>query len=1045
MFCDMVDSVRLSTRLDPEDLRDLIAAYQYTCAQAVELHNGYIARYLGDGILAYFGYPAANEDDAERAARAGLELLEAVTKLNRGMVSPEHLDLRIRVGIATGLVVVGDDSPENVSKKDAIAGEAVNLAARLQAVAKPNTVVTSALTRQLAAERFEYRDLGTRKLKGFAKPVPIYEIVAEREISRFAARHAALTPFVGRDTEIEAIAARWTQATSSNGQIVVISGEAGIGKSRIAAEACDRIRRCSPRTPPPLLFQCSPHYANAPLYPIVKTLERMGEIDRSNSPEENFNKLRTLLKAYSREDYRNLTLIADLLGLKADARRPRFAAGPTVKRNLTMEALGDWFRHVVAPEEPSLILFEDVQWIDPTSKILLKRLVDWAQTASVLIIITLRSDNRGAKKLLHEIGPNTVNSEHQPHITVIDIHELAAVEAKKLATAAAEGIAIPQEQLNNILAKADGIPLYLEELVGAVVHRLGSSAGEEIDLSDAVPDTLRDALMAQLDRLGHIKEVVQHGSVIGHEFSLNLLAKILERPSADLYRDLRLLISSKILIKGDSASDTYCFRHALLRDTSYRSLLRKTRRHIHLRVAGELTGPPSEIVDASDDLIAQHYSRGEAYPEAVVFWQRGAKAAIARSAHQEALAMLHSALADLRRLRGPEWRAVELDLVITQAIALRSLRGYSAPEVEERLLKARELCLACGDSINRFNVEWGLFQCTIVKRNLVAARKLAADLFDHARRHPNLPLVDANLANGMVALNAGEFETARAFLEKGVSLSRPETDQPHFFAHGQNSGLFCLSYLARTLCFLGNLDSARSTISRCLSIASTRARDRAHIYGNVNALMHAVRIYNLCGDLDAEQRLAIKTNKISRRNHFAYYEALSTCHLGWVAGAQGDLTQGINKMVAGLGALERTATSLALPGFFVLLAQLYLRAGEWNDASKVLEMAVGARGHAVWDGDVERVKGDMYLTRTHPDMVAAEKAYRSSLAIARKQAAGLLIFKAGFSLARLLRSLHRQQEGYEILGASLGQLHGEFGTGDVRKAKMLMQDLATVS
>jgi tetratricopeptide (TPR) repeat protein len=385
--------------------------------------------------------------------------------------------------------------------------------------------------------------------------------------------------------------------------------------------------------------------------------------------------------------------------------------------------------------------------------------------------------------------------------------------------------------------------------------------------------------------------------------------------------------------------------------------------------------------------------------------------------------------------------AVELDLVLAQAIALRSLRGYSAPEVEERLLEARELCSVCADNSNRFNVEWGLFQCTIVKRDIEAARQLAAGLFEHARRHPNVPLVDAYLANGMVAVNAGEFETARRFLEKGVCLSRPETDQPHFFAHGQNPGLFCLSYLARTLCFLGYLDCCRAVMNRCLSIASNRAHDPGHTYGYVNALMHAVRVYNLCGDLDAEERLAKETNEISRRNHYAYYEALSTCHLAWVAGARGFLSEGIDRMIGGLAALEQTGTSLALPGLYVLLAQLYIRAGQWDEASNVLQMAVGARGHAVWDADVERVRGDLLSLRSDPDLSAAETGYRSSLTIARHQGAGLLEFKAGLSLARLLRSLHRREEGFEILSACLEKVHGELGTADARHARMLINDL----
>jgi len=936
------------------------------------------------------------------------------------------------------LVVVGDEIAGNASEKGAIVGEAVNLAARLQTLAEPNSVATSASTRQLAAERFAYRDLGFRDIKGFDTPVPVYQVIGEREVSRLAARSTALTPFVGRDTEIETICARWARALSENGQVVIIAGEAGIGKSRIAAEACSQIRASDPSAPLPFFFQCSPYRTNAPLYPVIKELERLAEISRSQPVEENLKKLKTLLKVEEEGNDRPLALFADLLDLAPDDRRQTLVVSASAKRNLTIEALNDWVARC-ARETPLILVFEDVQWIDLTSKVLLNRLIDWAHTARTLLLITLRIESSGAENWSEEAGLSTFEGQRQSYVTVCEIGELGEADAERLAAAAAEGKTIPGAQLRAILAKSDGIPLYLEELVRAVVDRVDfSSNRNQADQTDAVPNTLRDALMAQLDQLGDTKEIAQDAVVIGQEFSISLLAKIANKPIEDLLPELRRLTNSKIVVQDGRTSEVYRFKHALVRDISYQSLLRRSRRQTHRRVAAELADPTTEVADATDDLIAQHYSRGEAYSEAIQFWQRGAKAAIARSAHEEALAMLEAARRDLRRLPAADWRAVELDLVLAQAAALRSLRGYSAPEVEERLLEARELCSMCADNSNRFNVEWSLFQCTIVKRDIEAARQLAAGLFEHARRHPDVPLVDAYLANGMVAVNAGEFETARRFLEQGVSLTRPETDQPHFFAHGQNPGLFCLSYLARALCFLGYLDCSRAAMNRCLSVAANRAHDPGHLYGYVNALMHAVRVYNLCGDLDAEERFAKETNEIARRNHYAYYEALSACHLGWVAGARGFLSEGIDRMIGALAALGQTATSLALPGLYLLLAQLYIRVRQWDEASKLLQVAVGAKGHAVWDADVERVRGDLLSLRADCDLAGAENAYRSSLAVARHQRAGLLEFKAGLRLAELLRHLHRAEEGIEILSASFKKLHGELTSDDGRRARMLL-------
>jgi tetratricopeptide (TPR) repeat protein len=341
--------------------------------------------------------------------------------------------------------------------------------------------------------------------------------------------------------------------------------------------------------------------------------------------------------------------------------------------------------------------------------------------------------------------------------------------------------------------------------------------------------------------------------VLGHDFSLPLLTAATNRGADELAAGLRRLIAARIVIELPASPGLFGFRHALLRDIAYRSLLRRSRRQMHLRTAVILTRQGGGL---GDDLIARHYSLGENYAEAVRLWQRGANAALARSAHEEALAMLRAAASDLRKLKGAQWTAVELEIVLAEAVALRSLRGYAASEVEQRLLRARQLCIACGDTKNRFNVEWGLFQCTFVQRDIVGARRLAEGLFEHAERHPDRPLVDAWLANGMVAQVAPDYAESKRFLETAVSLSQPETDTPHFFTHGQNPGLFSLSYLARTLCYLGLLDQARITIGRCLAIAARRADDPGHLYGHVNALVHAARVYNLCGDLAAEKRFA---------------------------------------------------------------------------------------------------------------------------------------------------------------------------------------------
>ena len=1045
MFCDLVDSVGLSNRLDPEDLRDVIAAYQAACARPIKRYDGHVARYVGDGILVFFGYPIAHEDDAERAVRAGRELVEAVSKLNDEMHRRENVELKVRVGIATGLVVVGDVMTAGVAERDAVAGEAANLAARLQGLAQPNTVVVSSLTRQVVGETFEYRDLGVQNLKGFDRPVSAYEVIAEREVSRLEARSVAPTPFVGRDREIEILRRYWQRAASGKGQVVIVSGEAGIGKSRVVAEACARIARRQEATDAssPLIFQCAPYHANATLYPIIRRLTSLARIDRLDTDREKFDKLDILFGGPRPERRRTLALLAELLGLEPDERWSRLAVGPAEKRHLTIEALIDWC--AAYPSDQALIMvFEDVQWIDPTSKLFVGRLADWAANARALIIITVRTDvGAGAATFFREAGFVITDSECPSHVTVCEIAELGQADAKQLIAAAAEGKTMSAAEMDAVLEKSAGFPLYAEELTKGLLNARAASGLQRDDARTPalpVPHTISDALMARLDQLGPAKEIAQQASVIGEEFSVDLLAKIATKSPEEIIPNLNRLVESRLVAPSTSVFDVYHFRHALIRDTSYRSLLNRSRRDIHLRIASELAHRSTETHAATDDVIAQHYSLGGSQRDAIAFWQKGAKRAIARSAHEEAVAMLASALEDFRKLRDAGSPGLELDLVLAQAMALRSIRGYSATEVEERLIRARGLAIACEDGEKRFHVEWGLFQCNIVKGEIVNAHQLAASLFEHAEHHPDRPFVDAHLANGMVAFHLGDFERAKNFFEKGIELAHPEIDEPHFFTHGQNPGLFCLSYLAQTLCLLGYLDRAKATIEYCLSTAQARARDPAHIYGYVSALTFGVRVFQFRGDVAAEKRLANEIIDVARRNHYTYYEAVAECFLGWAVGVDGSLSEGINKMVNGIAALERTGTTLALPRFYGLLAELYIRAGQLREADGALAKAVGPSGSAshMWDVEIERLRGDILASGPQSDIQAAEAAYRSSLAIAQRQNARYLMLKAGLRLALLLRRLGRTQEARELLASCLEQLPEKSDTEDVKDAQAMI-------
>jgi class 3 adenylate cyclase/predicted ATPase len=1047
MFCDLVNSTALSARLDPEDFREVIGAYQQACSLPIKLYQGHIARYVGDGILAYFGYPIAHEDEAERAVRAGLGVVEAMARLNASVGRDKNVDLAVRVGIATGFVVVGDIVGEGVLDRDAVVGKAPNLAARLQDVAAPNTVVVSPLTKQLAGG-FNYLGLGERKFKGIDEPTMVSQVLGERVISRLEARHAALTVFVNRDEEIELLLKCWRRAKSGEGQAVVISGEPGIGKSRLAAETCDRISNIELEsgTPSPsmLCFQCSPYHSNTALYPVIRQLEQLASIDRREPGENKFAKLENVLKHWGIADSETLSLLADLCGIELDERFPALAIGPGERRQRTIEALKGWCKSLVA-DRPLLLIFEDLQWIDPTSRLLLNQLVDWAKAVPALIIATARADRLGEQARRNASHLIPALAEGSPHVTLCEVCQLTEGQTMQLIAAVAIGRAMPPKVMEAVQQKSERIPLFAEELtIGLLEADTLSNLGQERDWTRLpIPNTINDALMARLDQMGKAKEVAQQASVIGREFSMSMLSKIAGISTHDLLEILKSLERSDVITATASTPGTYVFRHGLIRDIAYRSLLRRTRREIHIMIATELALCGVDHPESTDDLIAQHYSHGEARGEAIKWWQRASKGAIARSAHEEAANMLRRAFQDFRALGSAGSPALELDLTLALATALRSLHGYAAPEVEQRLLRARELCSQCEGSNNRFNVEWELFQCNLVKGNIESARQIASGLFEYADQHPDRPHVDAHIAGGMARFHSGDFEGAAVSFERGVALSHPETDEPHYFTHGQNPGCFCLSYLAHTQCFLGYLDQAKATIGQNLAIATQRAVVPGHVYSYVNVLTFAIRVHQFLGDVLEVKRLAEELISLCRRNHYGYYEALGTVHLGWAIGVTDSIPLGIEKMREGLVGLEKTGTVLALPGFCLLLSELYMRNGRLDEARRALDKAAGREGLGtrIWNAEVERVRGVILASGSPLDLDASERAYRSSLDIARRQKARSLELRTAVSYARLLERLGRRQEGRGLLKECLeGFQEGQTGK-DVRDAQVVLQSL----
>ena len=678
MFCDLVGSTALSSQLDPEDLREVIAAYHRAVAESIAGFDGFVAKYMGDGVLAYFGYPRAHEDDAERAVRAGLGVIDAV-----GRLDVKSVKLGTRVGIATGLVVVGDLIGEGSAQEQSVVGETPNLAARLQTLAAPDAVVIAASTRRLVGDLFDYRDLGTVEMKGIVAPVPAWQVLRPSVVaSRFEAlRGSTLSPLVGRDEETDLLLRRWTRAKAGDGQVVLISGEPGLGKSRITVALEQRLD-AEPHLR--LRYYCSSYHQDSALYPFIDQLGRAAVFARDDPPASKLEKLEALLTLAGPPD-EDVTLLADLLLLPASGRHSLPDLNPRRKKERTLEAL---LRQLegLAHQQPVLMVFEDAHWIDPTSLELLDLAIERVGSLPVLLIVTFRP----------EFQPPWTG---QPQVTMLALNRLDRHDRTVLVEQIAGGKALPDEVVDQIADRADGVPLFVEELTKSVLE--SGLLREERDryVLDgvlppfAIPTTLHDSLLARLDRLASVRNVAQIGAAIGREFPYALLRAVSRLSEDELQTALARLVASELVFqRGRPPDAVYMFKHALVQDTAHGSLLRNARQQLHARIAEALAAHSPEMMDSQPELFAQHYAEAGLVKRAVAYWGKAGHRSAARSAMAEAAAQFQKALDQLALLSGgPKRRRQELEFCSSLGAALRFVKGQAAPETGRVFARAREL------------------------------------------------------------------------------------------------------------------------------------------------------------------------------------------------------------------------------------------------------------------------------------------------------------------------------------------------------------------
>lgn len=1029
MFSDLVGSTALSVRMDPEDLREVITAYQKCVAETVRSFGGFVAKYMGDGVLVYFGYPQAHEDDAERAVRAGLALIDAVAAL------PAREPLQMRVGVATGLVVVGDLVGSGEAQERGIVGETPNLAARLQSIAEPNTVVIAEATRKLLGNLFELRDLGPTELKGITGPVRAFAVLRASSVeSRFDAMHpGGLTALVGREEELELLLRRWAKAKSGEGQVVLLSGEAGIGKSRLSTALMERLT-AEPHTR--LRYFCSPQHIDSVLYPIIGQLERAAGLVHGDIPQAKLDKLDALL-AQTSTSRQDAALLAEMLSLPNDGRYPALEFISEQRRQKTLAALGVQLE-ALARSSPVLMIVEDAHWGDPTSLEVFGRSVNRIASLRVLLIVTFRP----------EFDAPWVG---QPHVTTLALNRLGHREVGTVIECVVGNKLLPAKVRKDIVERTDGIPLFVEEMTKAVLEAGGERGAMQTAAAIpspalAVPASLYASLMARLDRLGPAKEVAQIGAVIGREFSHVLLAAVLRQSEPELVSALNRLMQAGLLFRnGIPPHATYLFKHALVQDTAYGTLLRNRRHALHARIARALEETFPDIAATQPEVLAHHFTEADLAENAVAYWQAAGQRAAERSAHAECLAHLYKGLALVRRVADPAERArQELALQLVLAPVLIATKSYSAPEVEQAYLHARDLCQQAGDVAQLYAVNWGLWLVYQQRCEFKAARGLLDGLFAVARQSADPALLlQAHHAAWTTLLHLPELTACRTHLEAGWTLYRPDAHRGHTFLYGGHDAAVCNRYTAAlTLWPLGFPEQALATAREAVRMA----RGLSHPFSVVLALVFAAMIYQHRREAEPAQEHAETAIAVCAEHGIAPHLAAAGSILrGWAIAARGQAVEGIAEIRGGLAAVEPTGVRIRRPYYLASLAEASAWAGEIEQGLAALVEAarvVEETGERRWEAEICRLTGELTLARRSGDGTEAEVWFQRALDVAGCQSAKCLELRAATSLARIWRDRGKHRESRDLLAPIYGWFTEGFDTLDLKQAKSLLDELA---
>ncbi len=1033
LFCDLAGSTALSERLDPETLREVLHDYQLVCAEVIRHYEGYIARYFGDGILVYFGYPIAHEEDAQRAVLTGLGIVEKMAPLNARLLRECGLELDVRIGIHTGLVVAGDmDQSENLESM-AIIGETPNIAARLQGLADLNAVLVSLATYRLVRQKFEFRDLGPRRLKGSARPMQVFQVLEERSQvgGSEGERAAPLSPFVGRDQEVHKIMARWERVRAGRGQVVLIGGETGIGKSRLvlAVQALLVGESAGLRT-----FQCSPFHRNSTLYPISQALPRWFGFEPGESDRAKLKKIESALRQAGINTPEAVAVLGGLLALDLDDEHAALQLPSQRQRELTFKTLLNLLT-AAAARQPLLLIFEDLHWADASSLDWLDLVLNQIRSVPILVLLTF--------------GPAfRIPWTRRSHMLRLDLTGLSGQSSEAIVNYIAGDGAISDDLMRQIFAQTDGVPLFVEELTKMVLESDHLQDGREFDEPGGplsvleIPTTLREALTARFDQLGPIKEIAQLAATLGRSFQYKLLRAISTQDEARLKTGLAQLVAADFLAqRGVLPHAEFSFKHALIQEVAYHTMLRSRRREVHGRVARTLLERFPEVSEIQPEQVAYHFTQAGLAEEAIPLWQQAGERAAHQSGHVEARAHFRKALSLLAsQAETPERDEIEMALVVALAESLMATQGYGSPEAAKALNRARELTHKIGETPRLPTALLALSVTHLIRSEFDTAEELAQGLLHLAdRKQTPFLTLPARFVLGSVAFFRGNHAPARDQFEQG--LANYDTHLTESFLD-VNPYINCLGHSAWTLWCLGYADQAAKRSQESLA----RAGERPRSLSMAAALVIAAMFHQFQQTWKKTQKLADEAIALCEAQGYAYYLAFGKVLRGWALSMQGHTGQGLGLVRRGFESWDATGATLLRPWFLSALAESHFLSGNLAAARGLISDALQTlegTGERFYEAELHRLQGDFMRAEPASSGTAGspgeiEACYRRALSVAQEQQAQPLALRAAVSLADLQQETGGGADGLEILSRIHQKIEEGFETPDLVAAKKLL-------